>query len=111
MPAFSKLVLTCLQRDFRVTLKGIVRVGRQVRSVPEGDLRRPFQTLVDFSTQQAKVDRLGEQSGCPEFGRPLDGRIVPEPNSSTNADIREPSVRARLGCPGALIRRGSRTLS
>ena len=49
----------------------------QVRNVPEGDLRRPFQTLVDFSTQQAKVDRLGEQSGCPEFSRPLDGRIVP----------------------------------
>ena len=64
--------------------------------MPEGDLRRPFQTLVDFSTQQAKVDRLGEQSGRPEFSRPLDGRIVPVGGARVVSAFR---IVASLGLP------------
>jgi hypothetical protein len=63
----SKPVLTDPQCDFRVTLRSGHRpVGRQVLLVQKL-LCGPLQAPVNFLPQQAKVYRLGKQSGRSKF--------------------------------------------
>ena len=63
-----------------------------------GDLRRPFQALIYFLTQEAKIYGFGQQPCCSKFYRSLSGLIVSVSSYHNDRDIRArfPDLRKHL---------------